>query len=131
MGWYGLGGDIMWCTLLHYSSSQVRDIEIIFKIKCFHIVFPSIGIGAAVANDNKALLLASTILYSLVSFVLIIAFCVMLKWMANCSGDYEDEEDGLGVVFCCLSRCPPTCLVSLVLAMEVTAAVCSGLLYKQ
>ena len=102
--------------------------------KIFHVVFPSIGIGAVVANDNKALLLTSTIFYSLASLVSFIAFCYML--IATCAvcvmWDFEpeDEEDGLGV-YCCLSLCPPTCLVSLVLAMEVTAAVCSGLLYKQ
>ena len=93
----------------------------------FHIVFPSIGIGAAVANDNKALLLASTILYSLASFVLFIAFCFMM--LKFCMEEGDDEEDALTVTNMILL--PSTCLAFLVLAVEVTAAVCSCLLYKQ
>ena len=92
----------------------------------FHVVFPSIGIGAAVANDNKALLLASTIYYSLASFVLFIAFCFM---MLKCMEEGDDEEDALTVTNMILL--PSTCLAFLVLAVEVTAAVCSCLLYKQ
>ena len=104
------------------SEFQTLPIQVIFEI-------PSIGIAAAEAEDNKALLLTSTILYSIAATILFVAICIILKWMdipEYLFGDLEDEG-----YLPCIFGCGPCLLASLLLSMEVVSAVCSGLLYKQ
>ena len=80
-------------------------------------------------DNNKDLLLASTVLYSIAAFVLFISIFVLVIMMdipEYLCGDMEDE----GYLSCVL-LCGPCVLVLLIWSMEVVAAVCSGLLYKQ
>ena len=80
-------------------------------------------------DNNKDLLLASIVLYSIAAFVLFISIIVLVIGMdipEYLYGDMEDEG-----YLSCLLLCGPCVLVSLTCSMEVVAAVCSGLLHKQ
>ena len=77
------------------------------------------------ADDNKALLLTSTILYTIAALVVFGYFCCCFGYaLMTCGETYDEDEEWLNFGFL------PHTLVSLPLAMEIVAAVCSGLLYK-
>ena len=80
-------------------------------------------------DNNKALLLASTVLYAIAACLLFISICVILKWMdipEYLYGDPENEE-----YLKCIFGCGPCLPVTLIFSMDLVAAVCSVLLYKQ
>ena len=79
------------------------------------------------ADNNKALLLASTILYSIAALVVLISNCVNLKEMDIPHFHFGKSKSDAGCVVGSVLCIP----ISLLLSMEVVAAVCSGLLYKQ
>ena len=77
-------------------------------------------------DDNKALLLASAIFYSIAALIIFLFFCCTFGWaLMTMNETYDDDEEWLNIGLA------PCTFLFLPLAMALAAAVCSGLLYKQ